>query len=154
METTVIGTTTTAAALPEKKGRSLWVDARCACAAILSRSSASSSSSAICFSLFSARSASPSRISRSHRQYDCLPSTVRRPLVRHRSLRPRRTFGRAAHGTVTSLMVGAFGALLAVLIGTIFGAVAGYWFGRRFDRGSTRRWIRFRTFCSSFHSRL
>lgn len=41
----------------------------------------------------------------------------------------RDVLSRAAHGTITSLIVGTFGALLAVIIGTIFGAVAGYFGG-------------------------
>lgn len=41
----------------------------------------------------------------------------------------RDVMARAAHGTVTSLIVGFFGALLAVAIGTVFGAVAGYFGG-------------------------
>jgi peptide/nickel transport system permease protein len=41
----------------------------------------------------------------------------------------RDVLARAAHGTVTSLTVGVFGALLAVMIGTIFGSVSGYFGG-------------------------
>jgi len=41
----------------------------------------------------------------------------------------RDVFDRAAHGTITSLTVGFFGAGLSVLIGTILGAVAGYFGG-------------------------
>lgn len=41
----------------------------------------------------------------------------------------RDVMARAAHGTVTSLIIGFFGAGLAVVIGTIFGAVAGYFGG-------------------------
>jgi ABC-type dipeptide/oligopeptide/nickel transport system permease subunit len=41
----------------------------------------------------------------------------------------RDVFARAAHGTVTSLIVGFFGAALAVVIGTVFGAIAGYFGG-------------------------
>jgi peptide/nickel transport system permease protein len=41
----------------------------------------------------------------------------------------RDVLARAAHGTVTSLIVGSFGALLAVIIGTIFGALSGYFGG-------------------------
>jgi ABC-type dipeptide/oligopeptide/nickel transport system permease subunit len=41
----------------------------------------------------------------------------------------RDVLARAAHGTVTSLIVGFFGAALAVLIGTVFGALAGYFGG-------------------------
>lgn len=42
----------------------------------------------------------------------------------------RDVVARAAHGTITSLMVGTFGALLAVIIGTFLGAIAGYAGGR------------------------
>ncbi len=38
----------------------------------------------------------------------------------------RDVMARAAHGTVTSLIIGFFGAALAVVIGTILGAIAGY----------------------------
>lgn len=41
----------------------------------------------------------------------------------------RDTLARAAHGTITSLIVGFFGAALAVVIGTFFGALAGYFGG-------------------------
>ncbi len=41
----------------------------------------------------------------------------------------RDVFSRAAHGTITSLIVGFFGAALAVMIGTVFGALAGYFGG-------------------------
>lgn len=41
----------------------------------------------------------------------------------------RDVISRAAHGTVTSLVVGFFGAALAVAIGTVFGAVSGYFGG-------------------------
>jgi peptide/nickel transport system permease protein len=41
----------------------------------------------------------------------------------------RDVLSRAAHGTVTSLVVGFFGAALAVAIGTVFGAVSGYFGG-------------------------
>lgn len=44
----------------------------------------------------------------------------------------RDVLSRAAHGTLTSLIVGFFGAALAVLIGTVLGALAGY-FGKRTD---------------------
>lgn len=44
----------------------------------------------------------------------------------------RDVLARAAHGTITSLIVGFFGAALAVLVGTILGAVAGY-FGGKID---------------------
>lgn len=44
----------------------------------------------------------------------------------------RDVLARAAHGTVTSLTVGFFGAALAVLIGTVLGALAGY-FGKWVD---------------------
>lgn len=44
----------------------------------------------------------------------------------------RDVLARAAHGTITSLIVGFFGSALAVFIGTIMGATAGY-FGRRVD---------------------
>lgn len=44
----------------------------------------------------------------------------------------RNVSARAAHGTVTSLTVGFFGAGLAILIGTFFGALAGY-FGGKID---------------------
>lgn len=42
----------------------------------------------------------------------------------------RDVLARAAHGTVTSLVVGFFGAALAVFIGTLFGAIAGYFGGK------------------------
>jgi peptide/nickel transport system permease protein len=42
----------------------------------------------------------------------------------------RDVMARAAHGTVTSLIVGFFGAGLAVVIGTILGAVSGYFGGK------------------------
>ncbi|MGE3684005.1 MAG: ABC transporter permease [Bdellovibrionales bacterium] len=41
----------------------------------------------------------------------------------------RDVLARAAHGTITSLIVGFFGAALAVAIGTVFGALAGYFGG-------------------------
>lgn len=41
----------------------------------------------------------------------------------------RDVMARAAHGTITSLIVGFFGAALAVVIGTVFGALAGYFGG-------------------------
>lgn len=41
----------------------------------------------------------------------------------------RDVLARAAHGTITSLIVGFFGAALAVVIGTVMGAVAGYFGG-------------------------
>jgi len=41
----------------------------------------------------------------------------------------RDVLARAAHGTVTSLIVGFFGAALSVVIGTFFGAIAGYFGG-------------------------
>lgn len=41
----------------------------------------------------------------------------------------RDVISRAAHGTVTSLVVGFFGAALAVAIGTVFGAISGYFGG-------------------------
>jgi ABC-type dipeptide/oligopeptide/nickel transport system permease subunit len=41
----------------------------------------------------------------------------------------RDVLDRAAHGTITSLTVGFFGAGLSVLIGTILGATAGYFGG-------------------------
>ena len=41
----------------------------------------------------------------------------------------RDVLARAAHGTVTSLIVGFFGAAMAVMIGTFFGALAGYFGG-------------------------
>lgn len=41
----------------------------------------------------------------------------------------RDILARAAHGTITSLIVGFFGAALAILIGTILGALAGYFGG-------------------------
>ncbi|MGE4130312.1 MAG: ABC transporter permease [Bdellovibrionales bacterium] len=41
----------------------------------------------------------------------------------------RDVLSRAAHGTITSLVVGFFGSALAVLIGTVFGALAGYFGG-------------------------
>ncbi|MBX3020798.1 MAG: ABC transporter permease [Bdellovibrionales bacterium] len=44
----------------------------------------------------------------------------------------RDVMARAAHGTITSLIVGFFGAALAVAIGTILGALAGY-FGGKID---------------------
>lgn len=44
----------------------------------------------------------------------------------------RDILARSAHGTITSLIVGFFGAALAVVIGTILGAVSGY-FGDRID---------------------
>jgi len=45
----------------------------------------------------------------------------------------RDVLARAAHGTVTSLVVGFFGSALAVLIGTFFGAIAGYFGGKTDD---------------------
>ena len=42
----------------------------------------------------------------------------------------RDVLSRAAHGTVTSLVVGFFGSALAVLIGTFLGAIAGYFGGK------------------------
>lgn len=42
----------------------------------------------------------------------------------------RDVLSRAAHGTVTSLTVGFFGAALAVMIGTILGSVSGYFGGK------------------------
>lgn len=44
----------------------------------------------------------------------------------------RDVLARAAHGTVTSLSVGFFGAALAIAIGTVLGALAGY-FGGKLD---------------------
>ena len=44
----------------------------------------------------------------------------------------RDVFSRAAHGTLTSLTVGFFGAGLSVIIGTFLGAIAGY-FGGKID---------------------
>lgn len=44
----------------------------------------------------------------------------------------RSVLARAAHGTITSLIIGFFGSAMAVVIGTALGAVAGY-FGRRID---------------------
>jgi ABC-type dipeptide/oligopeptide/nickel transport system permease subunit len=44
----------------------------------------------------------------------------------------RDVLARAAHGTLTSLTVGAFGAGLAMIIGTFFGAIGGY-FGGKID---------------------
>lgn len=44
----------------------------------------------------------------------------------------RDVMARAAHGTITSLIVGFFGAALAVMIGTLFGAISGY-FGKWID---------------------
>ncbi|NJL24079.1 MAG: ABC transporter permease [Calothrix sp. SM1_5_4] len=44
----------------------------------------------------------------------------------------RDVLARAAHGTVTSLTVGVFGAAIAIVVGTVFGAVAGY-FGKWVD---------------------
>lgn len=41
----------------------------------------------------------------------------------------RDVIARAAHGTITSLTVGLFGSLLSVIIGTLFGALAGYFGG-------------------------
>jgi ABC-type dipeptide/oligopeptide/nickel transport system permease subunit len=41
----------------------------------------------------------------------------------------RNVLARAAHGTVTSLVVGFFGAALAVVVGTVLGALAGYFGG-------------------------
>lgn len=41
----------------------------------------------------------------------------------------RDVLARAAHGTVTSLVVGFFGAALAVTVGTVLGAIAGYFGG-------------------------
>jgi ABC-type dipeptide/oligopeptide/nickel transport system permease subunit len=41
----------------------------------------------------------------------------------------RDVMARAAHGTITSLIVGFFGAALAVVIGTFLGAIAGYFGG-------------------------
>jgi ABC-type dipeptide/oligopeptide/nickel transport system permease subunit len=41
----------------------------------------------------------------------------------------RDVFARAAHGTVTSLTIGFFGAGLAVVLGTLLGALAGYFGG-------------------------
>lgn len=41
----------------------------------------------------------------------------------------RDVLARAAHGTITSLIVGFFGSALAVLIGTLFGSTAGYFGG-------------------------
>lgn len=41
----------------------------------------------------------------------------------------RDVLARAAHGTVTSLIVGFFGSALAVLVGTFFGSIAGYFGG-------------------------
>jgi len=41
----------------------------------------------------------------------------------------RDVMARAAHGTITSLIVGFFGAALAVVIGTILGSLAGYFGG-------------------------
>lgn len=42
----------------------------------------------------------------------------------------RDVLARAAHGTVTSLTVGFFGALLAVAIGTVLGSIAGFFGGK------------------------
>ena len=42
----------------------------------------------------------------------------------------RDVLSRAAHGTVTSLIVGFFGAALSVLVGTLLGALAGYFGGK------------------------
>lgn len=42
----------------------------------------------------------------------------------------RDVLARAAHGTITSLIVGFFGSALSVLIGTVLGALAGYFGGR------------------------
>lgn len=44
----------------------------------------------------------------------------------------RDVLARAAHGTITSMTVGFFGALLAVVVGTFLGSIAGY-FGGRID---------------------
>jgi ABC-type dipeptide/oligopeptide/nickel transport system permease subunit len=44
----------------------------------------------------------------------------------------RDVLSRAAHGTVTSLVIGFFGALLSIVVGTFFGSLAGY-FGGRID---------------------
>ncbi len=41
----------------------------------------------------------------------------------------RDVLGRAAHGTITSLTVGFFGAALAVMIGTFLGSISGYFGG-------------------------
>ncbi len=41
----------------------------------------------------------------------------------------RDVLARAAHGTITSLIVGFFGAALAILIGTVLGSMAGYFGG-------------------------
>ncbi len=41
----------------------------------------------------------------------------------------RDVMARAAHGTITSLIVGFFGAALAVVIGTVMGAISGYFGG-------------------------
>ncbi len=38
----------------------------------------------------------------------------------------RDVLARAAHGTITSLLVGFFGSMLSVVIGTVLGAIAGY----------------------------
>lgn len=45
----------------------------------------------------------------------------------------RDVLARAAHGTLTSLTVGFFGAGLAVFIGTFFGSIAGYFGGKTDD---------------------
>jgi ABC-type dipeptide/oligopeptide/nickel transport system permease subunit len=42
----------------------------------------------------------------------------------------RDVLARAAHGTITSLIVGFFGAALSVLVGTVLGALAGYFGGK------------------------
>jgi len=44
----------------------------------------------------------------------------------------RDVLARAAHGTVTSLIIGFFGAALSILVGTFLGALAGY-FGGKID---------------------
>lgn len=44
----------------------------------------------------------------------------------------RDVMARAAHGTVTSLIIGFFGAALSILVGTVLGALAGY-FGGKID---------------------
>lgn len=42
----------------------------------------------------------------------------------------RDVLSRAAHGTVTSLIIGFFGAALSIFVGTLFGALAGYFGGK------------------------
>jgi peptide/nickel transport system permease protein len=114
--------------IPIKKGRSLWTDA----AARIKKDPIAVISFWVIIAYLVLAALCATNLVFSHYALTDNSISYQAPSAAHwfgTDLFGRDVLARAAHGTVTSLVIGFFGAALSILVGTLLGAMAGYFGG-------------------------